>query len=121
MLSTAMTLLAETGDAGGSALTSLLPLAAFGALMYFLIIRPQRKRQQEQQDLQESLAVGADVVTIGGMHGTVDAIGDDWLDLTVDADGTVLRFQRQSIARIVGSGETADDASGPGDAAAEDE
>lgn len=94
--------LAETGEAAsGSALGALLPLVLFGAIMYFLIIRPQRKRQREQQDLQEALSVGSDVVTIGGIHGTVEELGDDWADLVVDADGTVLRFQRQAIARTV--------------------
>jgi preprotein translocase subunit YajC len=94
--------LAETGDAAsGSVLGAVLPLVLFGAIMYFLIIRPQRKRQREQQDLQEALAVGADVVTIGGIHGTIEELGDDWADLVVDADGTVLRFQRQAIARTV--------------------
>lgn len=94
--------LAETGEAAsGNLFGALVPIVLFGAVMYFLIIRPQRKRQREQQDLQESLAVGADVVTIGGLHGTVEELGDDWADLVVDADGTVLRFQRQAIARTV--------------------
>ncbi len=96
--------LAGTGDAGsGSLFGALLPLIAFGAIMYFLIIRPQRKRQREQQELQQSIAVGSDVVTIGGMHGTVEELGEDWVDLAVDSDGTVLRFQRQAIARTAGA------------------
>ena len=110
MLPTVVTLIADTSAAGGSALTSFLPLVLLGALMYFLIIRPQRKRQKEQQELMDSLRTGADVVTVGGLHGTVEELGEQWVDLAVDADGTVLRFQRQAIAKIVGAEDEAVDA-----------
>lgn len=99
---TATHVLADAGSqSGGSPIGSLLIFALFGVVLYFLLIRPQRKRQQEQQKLVQSLAVGADVVTIGGLHGTVEELGDDWVDLVVSGDGTVLRFQRQAIARRV--------------------
>ena len=94
-------LLAETAPAGGSSLLSFLPLLLIGAFVYFAMIRPQRKRQQAVQSMQKSLSVGDDVITIGGMHGRVDAIGDETVDLEL-TDDVVVRFKRSSIAEIVG-------------------
>jgi preprotein translocase subunit YajC len=94
-------LLAQTGDAaGGSSLLSFLPLLLIGAFIWFAMIRPQRKRQQAVQDMQKQLSVGADVITIGGIHGRVDAIGDATVDLEL-TDDVVVRFKRSAIAEIV--------------------
>lgn len=78
----------------------ILPLL-FG-VVYFVMIRPQQKRQQEMVKMLSGLAVDDDVITIGGIYGTVVALDDDHLDLQVTADGTVLRFRRDAIARVVG-------------------
>lgn len=82
-------------------LSQIVVLGGFFAVMYFILIRPQRKRQQEQEQLLQALAVGDDVVTIGGLHGTIETLDDTTVDLLV-TDDVVLRFQRTSIARIVG-------------------
>lgn len=83
---------------------SLIIFALFIGVMYLLLIRPQQKRQKEHRELLASLHKGDDVITIGGMHGRIHAISDDYLDLEV-TDDVVLRFQRQSIARKVTYGE----------------
>ncbi len=75
-----------------------LPLM-FGVL-YFVVLRPQKKRQQEMAQMLASLVEGADVITVGGIYGTIVAIDDEHLDLQVTAEGTVLRFRRDAIARI---------------------
>jgi preprotein translocase subunit YajC len=77
-----------------------LPLV-FLFVLYLLLIRPQQKRQKEQQRMVAELKVGDDVVTIGGLHGRVKTLTDDTMDLAVDADGTILRFQRTSVGRVV--------------------
>lgn len=90
-------------------------LVVFGALfgvMWFVLIRPQRKKQREQQEMVERLATGDSIVTIGGLHGEVVALTDTTVDLAVDVDGTVLRFQRTAVASVLG---------GPGDGASADE
>lgn len=95
---------------------SFLILLAFFGVMYLLLIRPQQKRQREHRELISSVTVGSDVITIGGLHGTVDAVDDDTVDLTVSADGTVLRFQRSAIAKVVthdDEGDTGEDWTGP--------
>jgi preprotein translocase subunit YajC len=84
--------------------SSLIIFALFIGVMYFLLIRPQQKRQKEHRQLIESLAKGDDVITIGGLHGRVLTVADDFIDLEV-TDDTVLRFQRQAIAKKVSYGE----------------
>ena len=93
-----MLLLAQ--DGGGSALASFLPLILIGAFFWFVMIRPQRKRQQERKQMMDRLAVGNDVVTIGGLHGQVEQLGDGWVDLLVN-DDVVLRFSRTAIGEVV--------------------
>jgi len=85
---------------GGGLGGLLLPLLFLGVL-YMLLIRPQQKRQKEQRQMVSDLQVGDDVVTIGGLHGRISALTDDTMDLAVDTDGTVLRFQRGSVARVL--------------------
>jgi preprotein translocase subunit YajC len=80
----------------------LLPLLALFAVFWLLLIRPQQKRRKEQQAMVASLAVGDDVVTIGGLHGRVVAVDEASMDLEVTADSdVVLRFERSSLGRII--------------------
>jgi preprotein translocase subunit YajC len=81
-------------------LTNLAPLAVLFVAMYFLMIRPQQKRQRATRAMLAELSKGDDVVTIGGLHGRVYAVADDHVDLQV-TDDVVLRFQRSAIARKV--------------------
>lgn len=79
---------------------SLIFLAFLIAIFYFMLIRPQKRRVQQHKQLVESTEVGDAVVTIGGMHGTVTAIGDDTVEIEV-SPGTIVRFVRSAIARRV--------------------
>ncbi len=69
-------------------------------LMWLLIIRPAQKRQKTTAKMQSELQRGDKIVTVGGLHGTVDALDDTTVYVTV-ADGTRLQFERQAIARVV--------------------
>src|SRR5918999_3543864 len=69
-------------------------------LMWFLLIRPQRKRQVEQQRMIDSLRVGQEVVTAGGLYGTVNAVEADEVHLEI-ADGIEVRVAKRAIAGIV--------------------
>ncbi|MEH6948068.1 preprotein translocase subunit YajC [Peribacillus asahii] len=83
-------------------LVQLAPLLIMFVLFYFLLIRPQKKRQNNVQQMQNSLKKGDKVVTIGGLHGTVDSI--DELKLVIKSpDGTKLTFDRQAIREVVES------------------
>jgi preprotein translocase subunit YajC len=86
-------------DSGGSSgLISLAPLLLIFVAMYFLMIRPQQRRARAQRDLIQSLEVGDEVVTIGGMFGTVRDVDDDAVMVEV-SPGTTLRFVKSAIAR----------------------
>lgn len=80
--------------------SGLIIFALFIALMYFMLIRPQQKRQKETRQMLASLTRGDDVITIGGLHGRVHALADEYVDLEV-TDDLILRFQRSAIARRV--------------------
>lgn len=81
-------------------LANLIFLAFIITLFYFLAIRPQKRRAEAHRNLIDAIGVGDDVVTIGGMHGTVRRIGDDEVELEV-APGTTVRFLKQAVARRV--------------------
>lgn len=80
---------------------NLVILVLFFGVMYLTLIRPQKKRQAEHQQLIKSATVGDEVVTIGGLHGQIVARDDDSVDLQVSADGTILRFESAAIRRRV--------------------
>jgi preprotein translocase subunit YajC len=66
-------------------------------LAWFVLVRPQRRRQAEQEDLFESLRVGDEIVTAGGVYGTIQALRDDVLEVEI-APGTTVRVARRAVA-----------------------
>lgn len=77
----------------------LWPFVAMFAIMWFLLIRPAQKRQKETKAMQSGLKRGDAVITIGGIHGTIDAVDEATVYLKV-AEGTTLRFDRQAVGRV---------------------
>jgi len=75
-------------------------IIAIIAVFYFLIIRPQKKRQKDQAELMSSLVPGTEIMTIGGLYGTIVTIDDDRVRIEV-ADGSELVFAKSAIARVV--------------------
>ncbi len=74
----------------------LLPLAVFVVIFYFLIIRPQKKRQKKHEEMLASIRPGDQVVTAGGFFGTVKAVKEDSYILEI-AEGTKARVLKSSI------------------------
>ena len=68
--------------------------------MWVLLIRPQRRRQMEQQDLLGNLDVGDEIVTAGGLYGHVESIEEDEIHLEI-APGTVVRVAKRAIAAVL--------------------
>ena len=90
--------LAQGGGTGGGAAATLIPLVLMVGVFYFLLIRPQQRRSRMQRQLIDSLDVGDEVVTIGGMYGTVRALDEE--DVTVEvAPGVDITFVKSAIAR----------------------
>jgi preprotein translocase subunit YajC len=80
--------------------SGLIFLILMMVIFYFMLIRPQKRRAQQHRDLVGSLEVGDEVVTIGGLHGTVTRLGDDDLEIEA-APGVNLRFLKTAVARRV--------------------
>ncbi|MET8837148.1 preprotein translocase subunit YajC [Micromonospora sp. NPDC004540] len=95
---TVQNLAASGGGAGG--LTPILMIALLFGVMYFMMIRPQQKRRREAEQMQSALGVGDEVVTIGGLYGTVTGVEDETVLLEV-APGVQTRYARPAIARVV--------------------
>ncbi len=85
------------GGAQGNPIAAFLPIVLIVVSFYFLLIRPQQKRSKQPKAMLEALKTGDQVVTIGGMHGTVAAIDQDTVVLRV-ADNVKITFNRSAIA-----------------------
>lgn len=88
---------AEAKSSGSSAV-SLLILPLMIAAMYFFMIRPQQKRQKETAAFNQTLTVGAEVVTSSGIYGTITALEDEAVHLEIDKD-IVIKISRGAIVR----------------------
>ncbi len=92
--------------AGGgteSSLFSLLPLVLMFVVLYFIMIRPQMKRQKETKSMLEALSKGDEVVTSGGVIGRITKLGDSMLQLEV-ANGVELQVQRGAVVQVLPKG-----------------
>ncbi|HET7863444.1 MAG TPA: preprotein translocase subunit YajC [Burkholderiaceae bacterium] len=87
----------------GSSLLSMLPLVLMFVVLYFIMIRPQMKRQKEHRAMIEALAKGDEVVTSGGMLGKVTKLGDTFITLEL-AQGTEAQFQRSAVTQVLPKG-----------------
>ncbi|RKN40334.1 preprotein translocase subunit YajC [Micromonospora endolithica] len=96
----------NAGGAGG--FTPILMIALLFGVMYFMMIRPQQKRRREAEAMQSALGAGDEVVTIGGLYGTVTEVDDDTVMLEV-APGVQTRYARPAIARVVTRAERVED------------
>jgi preprotein translocase subunit YajC len=88
------------GAGGGSTLMTFLPFVAIIAIFYFLIIRPQNKKQKETQKMLSALKKGDKIVTIGGIHGTIQSVKEQTIIVKVD-ENTKLEFNRSAISTVV--------------------
>ena len=93
---------ASTGGAE-STLYSLLPLVLMFVVLYFIMIRPQMKKQKEHKSMIEALAKGDEVVIAGGLLGRVAKLGDSFLNVEV-ANGVELQVQRSAVIQVLPKG-----------------
>ncbi len=90
----------EGGNKMESILATFGPLLVFVVLFYFLLIRPQQKRQKQVQQMQSDLNRGDKIITIGGCHGIIDAIDDKTIVIKT-TDGSKITFDRSSVREVV--------------------
>ena len=91
------------GAAGGDPLLGLLFPIGLVVLLYFLMIRPQVKRQKEHKKMVEALAKGDEVVTMGGIAGRITDLGESFAQLEV-ADGVSVKIRRASVESVLPKG-----------------
>jgi preprotein translocase subunit YajC len=105
-ISSAFAQTAPAAAAGGdmqSSLMSMLPLVLMFVVLYFVMIRPQMKKQKEHRAMIDALAKGDEVVTGGGMMGKVTKLGDGNISLEV-ANGVEVQFQRSAVVQVLPKG-----------------
>ncbi|MDR2468238.1 MAG: preprotein translocase subunit YajC [Spirochaetaceae bacterium] len=100
---------AAEGAAGGATggIITFLPFILIIAIFYFLIIRPQNKKQKETQKMLDNLKKGDKIVTIGGIHGIISSVKDKSVVVKVD-DTTKIEFSRSAIAAVTDAQKTED-------------
>lgn len=86
-----------------SSLTSMLPLVLMFVVLYFVMIRPQMKRQKEAKAMIDALAKGDEVVTAGGMVAKVSKLGESFLTVEV-ANGVEVQIQRTAVVQVLPKG-----------------
>jgi len=94
---------AATGGDAMSTMTSLLPLVLMFVVLYFIMIRPQMKRQKEAKAMIDALAKGDEVVISGGVIGKIAKLGDTFLGVEV-ANGVELQVQRSAVVQVLPKG-----------------
>ena len=105
-ISSAIAQTAPAAASGGdmqSSLMSMLPLLLMFVVLYFVMIRPQMKKQKEHRAMLDALAKGDEIVTAGGLVGRVSAMGDAYLSVEL-AEGTVVQLQRQAVTQVLPKG-----------------
>ena len=94
---------AQSAAGGTGGLLSFLPIVLMFVVLYFLMIRPQMKRQKEQKAMIDALAKGDEVITAGGILGKVTKVTEAYVTLEV-ADGTEMVMQQASVTMLLPKG-----------------
>ncbi|NMM81950.1 preprotein translocase subunit YajC [Acidovorax sp. SRB_14] len=106
-ISSAFAQTAPAAAAGGgdmmSSLTGMLPLVLMFVVLYFVMIRPQMKRQKEHRAMVEAIAKGDEVVVGGGMLGRVSRLSEQYLHVEI-ANGVEVQVQRSAVVQVLPRG-----------------
>lgn len=89
-----------------SSLTGMLPLVLMFVVLYFVMIRPQMKRQKEHRSMVDALAKGDEVATGGGLLGKVNDLNEQFLFIEI-ANGVVVQVQRSAVVQVLPKGTVA--------------
>jgi preprotein translocase subunit YajC len=107
LISTAYAQTAPAAAAGGgglmSSLGSMLPLVLMFVVLYFVMIRPQMRKQKEHRAMLDALAKGDEIATAGGLIGRVTKLGEGTLSVEV-ANGVEVQLQRHAVVQVLPKG-----------------
>ncbi len=105
-ISSAFAQTAPAASGGGgimSSLTGMLPLVLMFGVLYFVMIRPQMKRQKEQRAMIDALAKGDEVATTGGLLGRITKLGEGTIGVEI-ANGVEVQLQRSAVTQVLPKG-----------------
>lgn len=91
------------GAAGTGGFMSFLPMIALFVIFYFLLIRPQQKRQKEHKNMVAGLAKGDEIVTMGGLLGKITKVDDNFISVEIAKD-TEVKIQKASVQAMMPKG-----------------
>jgi preprotein translocase subunit YajC len=94
---------AATAASPFSSITGMLPILLMFVVLYFVMIRPQMKRQKEHKAMIDAIAKGDEVVIAGGVLGRISKLGETYLHVEV-ANGVELQVQRSSVVQVLPKG-----------------
>ena len=94
---------AQTPSGGSADFMTFLPMIALFVIFYFLLIRPQQKRQKEHKNMVAGVAKGDEIVTMGGILGKISAVDENFLTVEI-AKGTEVKVQRMSVQAMMPKG-----------------
>lgn len=103
VIDTASLVVAQAAAPEGNALMGMLPIILMFVILYFLMIRPQMKRQKEHRAMIDALAKGDEVATAGGLLGKVAGLSEGYLQLEI-APGVQVQVQRSAVAQVLPKG-----------------
>lgn len=91
---------AAAGNAGAQGVATIVMLVAMVAIFYFFMYRPQKKQEKEANDMRNSLKVGDEITTIGGIIGKVVSIKEETCMIETGRDGTKIRILKSAVKSI---------------------
>lgn len=94
---------AQAGGPAGSGMSSIIMMVAIFAIFYFLMIRPQQKRQKELKALIAALQKGDEVMTAGGIIGRIHSLDEQYIEVEV-SEGVNIKMQRTSVVNVLPKG-----------------
>ena len=92
------TLLASTGDMAGGGMSMILMIVVMIAIFYFLLIRPENKKKKAAAKMRSELAVGDEIITIGGVVGTICAVKENTIVIETSADRVRIEFTKWAVS-----------------------
>ncbi len=90
----------ESAAGGGNIWVTVVMIVAMIALMYFFVMRPQKKQEKETQNMRDSLQVGDEITTIGGIIGKIISIKEETVMIETGHDRTKIRILKSAVSRV---------------------
>ncbi len=100
MFANILLMAAPAGGESGNPILSFLPIVLMFGVFYFLLIRPQTKRQKDSEKMRSELKKGDHIITSGGIHGTIEGIKDNDILLVKTATDTKLHVSKSAVSTV---------------------